>query len=118
VGPWLADSTTEVAPVLVVEDDRLPRSTLSVMYLARSYQSPVPSAETHGLLLLRAQDVQRIAAGDLTLQAYLNMGGQALLRKPVSSELVLEPFLQLRVLAELFRRHPDLSTNDHPINQL
>ncbi len=97
----------DVAPLLVVATDHLATAGLSLMYLARTAQHPIPSAETQGLLLVRPDDVTWIGEGGVTLETYLAMGGQALLRAPLPPGLLLEPFLQLRALAELVHRHLD-----------
>jgi ADP-ribose pyrophosphatase YjhB (NUDIX family) len=93
-------------PIVIVEDIRATPGRRSLMYLGRATSVPTPSNEAMGLLLLTADDVQRIVRGGMTLGNFLKAGGQALLRMPVSQDLVLEPFLQLRVLAYLFAHYP------------
>jgi hypothetical protein len=110
-GPWPATGPDDVAPLLVVATDHLPTPGLSLMYLARAAGQPFPSAETQGLLLLRPDDVTQLVDGGVTLEAYLAMGGRALLRAALPPGLLLEPFLQLRALADLLHRHPELVAN-------
>jgi hypothetical protein len=112
-GPWLATGADDVTPLLVVVTDHLPTPGLSLMYLARATGQPLPSAETQGLLLLRPDDITRLVDGAITLEAYLAMGGLALLRAAFLPGLLLEPFLQLRALADLMHRHPELVANSN-----
>lgn len=105
---WPADEDTECAPVLVFENSNVPGASLSVMYLARSTSIPAPSAEARGLLLLSSTDIVRIASGPVSLDDYRSGGGQALLRDPYPGHLILEPLVQLRVLAHLLELHLDL----------
>lgn len=78
------------------------------MYLASATGAAAPLAETRGLLLLSRAEVSRLARAPLTLDQYLRAGGRALLRGDLPAHLPLEPFLQLRLLAALLERHPDL----------
>ena len=75
-----------------------PEGTLTPMYLASSEDDPIPSAEAKGLLLLRPDYIQRLVEDSLTLGQYLADGGSARLRERRPHHLVLEPFLQLRLL--------------------
>lgn len=112
-GMWPSKPGVDVAPVLVVENHQLPSCPLSVMYLARAESPPTPTGEISALLLLRARDIQRIVQGELTLDDYLALGGQAIMRVPQPHHLLLEPFLQLRVLARLLETYPDLPDRCH-----
>jgi 8-oxo-dGTP pyrophosphatase MutT (NUDIX family) len=96
----------DVPPLLVVEDDRTSPRRRSVMYSARSESVPVPAHEAKGLLMLTADEAQRIVRGGMTLGAYLDAGGRASFSTPLSPDLVLEPFLHLRILARLLEHYP------------
>ena len=97
---WSTD--TKRPPVFFHEAED---GTRSVMYLANAVGKPVPSGEVKGLLLLRAKEILRITSEDVTLAEFRAAGGQAVFREEMPGELVLEPFLQLRVLADLLRMH-------------
>lgn len=103
-------STTDggVPPMLVVDDHRTTPGRRSLMYLARAHSAPVPSHEAMGLLLLTADDVQGIVCGGMSLGDFLDAGGQAVFRSTLSRTLILEPFLQLRVLAHLLVHFPEI----------
>jgi hypothetical protein len=57
---------------------------------------------------LRREDVLDLVRAPITLGAFLAAGGRAVLRAALPTGLLLEPFLQLRVLAVLLARHADL----------
>jgi 8-oxo-dGTP pyrophosphatase MutT (NUDIX family) len=97
-----------VPPVLVSRRQGDALGRLSVMYLARSEDEPVPAAETRGLLLLDGAWVARLAAGGVTLREYLGQGGRAVLREELPPDLPLVGLGQLQWLAWLLERHPDL----------
>ena len=82
---------------------------LSLTFLAEGLGDPQPAAETQGLLLVRSDDVQAIAQAPLTLGNLLDRGAETRLRTPLPTHLPLQPLTQLRVLAILLDRHPDLS---------
>jgi hypothetical protein len=81
------------------------------MYLARANAIPVPTGESQGLILLRQEEVQRVAAGNVRFGEYCASGGRAVAREPFPETLVLEPFLQLRALALLLTMHPTLGAS-------
>jgi hypothetical protein len=81
------------------------RRRLSATYLARGTGAPAPAADTQGLLLLRPDDVRRVARGRVTLESFLRGGGEAVLRAPLLPHLLLEPRLQLTALAILLDRY-------------
>jgi len=56
-GPWPMTGQEGVAPLLVVATGHLATEALSLMYLARTAQHPITSAETQRLLLVRPDDV-------------------------------------------------------------
>jgi 8-oxo-dGTP pyrophosphatase MutT (NUDIX family) len=97
-----------IAPFLIVSAQATDHQRLSVMYLAETSDQPVPAAEIAGLLFLKPHEIQRIVKQPTTLQHYVESGGQAILRTALDSTLVLRPLTQLRVLAELLQRHPEL----------
>lgn len=90
-----ADWPSEPSPLFVSAKD----GRLTAMYLAQATGQPKPAAETRGLLLLRPADVSAICQERLTLRAYLDRGGHAVLRAPMDEALPLVPFPQLRWLA-------------------
>ncbi len=90
-------------PVLVVAYELENGPVLSLMYLARTEDLPMPSSEVKGILLLREDDVFQICRTPTTLEQYLQSGGRALLQADFDRSLVLEPFMQLRILARLLR---------------
>jgi hypothetical protein len=98
---WDGDSQPQ--PVLLVEHHINGKSALSLMYLAQSEQTPVPSAEVKGIALLDRERILQICQGAVTLGQYLDGGGQAIFSAQFDRELVLEPFVQLRVFAQLLK---------------
>jgi NUDIX domain len=108
--PWPGAPTPAdpVAPVLVAWRENAGQRRSSLMYLAVADGPARPAAETAGLLLLTRADVLALVRAPVTLGAFLAAGGRAILRAALPTDLVLEPFLQLRVLAVLLARHPDL----------
>ncbi len=111
VEPWPAQPGEEEAPLLVAWRMEAEKRRLSVNYLARSEGPATPGNEAAGLLLLRPSEVLRLVRGPVTLREYLGAGGLAVLREQLPADFVLEPFLQLRVLAALMERHPTLATS-------
>jgi 8-oxo-dGTP pyrophosphatase MutT (NUDIX family) len=110
-GPWApeeAGAPGEPAPLLVAWREEAGARRLSVTYLARAEGAPIPAAETQGLLLLRGEDVRRLARETLTLDGLLREGARAVLRDALDPRLPLAPLLQLRALAHLLQRHPAL----------
>lgn len=101
-----------VAPLLVIQGSGARAGRLMPMYLASAAGVAAPLAETRGLLLLSPTEVSRLARAPLTLDGYLRAGGRALLREDLPAHLPLEPFLQLRLLATLLERHPDLGVEE------
>ena len=87
-----------------------PGRSVSPTYLTVGEGQPEPAAETQGLLLLRPTEVRAVARGSLTLAGFLDGGGEALMREPLPPHLPLVPLTQLRVLAVLLDRHPELSS--------
>ncbi|HWI60463.1 MAG TPA: NUDIX domain-containing protein [Symbiobacteriaceae bacterium] len=80
----------------------LPRDTgVTVMFLARAEGAPQPCSEVQGLLLLSREEILALCAQPTTLQAFLDAGGQAWMRRPYPPEMILEPVLQCRLLARL-----------------
>lgn len=71
------------------------------MYLAHVDEIPTPSGEVKGLLLLNTENVHRLCRESLTLGQYLSSGGKAILNYEFDLGLVLEPFIQLRLLSRL-----------------
>jgi ADP-ribose pyrophosphatase YjhB (NUDIX family) len=110
-GSWEAavdSAAEEPSPLLVAWREEVGERRLSATFLAKADGTPVPAAETQGLLLLRPQDVQRVAHKTLSLNELLRDGGQAVLRADLDPHLPLVPLLQLRALAHILERHPSL----------
>ncbi len=110
---WEQAAGEEIAPLLVASYQReasgdLYPQRLSLMYLAQADELPTPSAEVKGLLLLDAQAIHRLCREPLTLAGYLDGGGKAILNGDFDPGLVLEPFLQLRLLARILKLDPRL----------
>jgi 8-oxo-dGTP pyrophosphatase MutT (NUDIX family) len=97
------------SPLLVVTTGSPPEGQAAVMYLAQATESPTPSSEVRGLLLLRPQDIHQIVHQPTTLRQYLDAGGHALLRDRLDRDWLLEPFIQLRAFAQILARHPELA---------
>jgi len=118
--PWSTNPDENAAPLLVARRDDhggrhsresldgSPARMLSLTYLALAEGIPAPAAETQGLLLLLPDEVRRVARERLTLGAFLEQGGSALLRAPLPLHLPLVPLTQLRALAILLDRHAEL----------
>jgi hypothetical protein len=102
---WDTRSENEPDPILVVAYRRTENILLSMMYLAQTNESPRPSSEVKGLLLLREEDIHDLCRTPVTLEQYLSKGGKAILSAQFDTELVLEPFTQLRLLSEILRRN-------------
>lgn len=95
----------EINPILIIDS---PDETLSIMYMGHSEIEPNPSSETNGLLLLSLHDIELICTGKITLNNYINQGGDAILKEKMNKDLVLQPFPQLLFLAELLKEDPTL----------
>jgi 8-oxo-dGTP pyrophosphatase MutT (NUDIX family) len=104
---WQPADGSPVAPILVASRPPAIGGQLSIMYLARAIGRPIPSAEIRGLLLLEPPEIHQIMQGSLTLGAFLRAGGDAILHEPLDEARVLEPFLQLRALSAILRKHRD-----------
>ena len=98
----------EAAPLVAIRKNVGAARRLMPMYLARAVGDPQPLAETRGLLLLSPAEIRALVAAPTTLDQFLRTSGRALLRDSLPAHLPLEPFLQLRLLAALLARHPDL----------
>jgi hypothetical protein len=86
-----------------------PEGTMTPMYLGSSRDEPLPSAEAKGLLFLRPEQIHQLVEARLTLGQYLAEGGRARFREALPPHLILEPFLQLRLLSTLLHLHPELA---------
>ncbi len=85
------------------------------MYLAEAHTLPTPAHEAKGILLLNRADIQRLCREPLTLDQYIHAGGVALLKDAFDTSLYLEPFIQLRLFAQILEWEPDLASNyDQP----
>ena len=81
---------------------------LSVMYLAHGKGTLAPKMETQGVLLLRAEDIERICPGRITLSEYKKSGGKCILAGPLPEDAVFVPHIQLRFLNKLFTLEREL----------
>ena len=97
-----------VAPVLVAWRMEEGVRKLSVMYLAATDDVPTPANEVRALILLRRRDVLSLVTEPVTLGQFLKSDGRAIISAALPTDLFLEPFLQLRALAVLLQREPDL----------
>jgi len=100
---WDEDRLPKPKPVFLVEHRIQGKSALSLMYLAQSAETPVPAAEVKGIVLLDWERIFQICQGAVTLGQYLDTGGQAIFRAQFDRNLVLEPFIQLRIFAHLLK---------------
>lgn len=98
---WQPETETEPTPVLVVAYQREGRTLLSLMYLAQTDVYPRLSSEIKGLLLLEQEDIHRLCQEPITLEQYLSRGSKAILNYEFDKHLVLEPFVQLRLLSRI-----------------
>jgi ADP-ribose pyrophosphatase YjhB (NUDIX family) len=98
---WERTDEQEAIPCLVVGYCRDGQSWLSLMYLAQAEQLPRPCSEIHGLLLLDREAIHWLCAASRTLEQYLARGGRALLSGEFDRSLLLEPFIQLRLLSKM-----------------
>lgn len=101
---WQHVTQQEPVPLLVVTYQRDEKMTLSLMYLAHAEGIPIPSSEVKGLLLLDESDIHRLCQEPITLQAFLNNGCKAIMKDEFDTSLVLEPFVQLRLLSRILNR--------------
>jgi len=98
---WKHEGAQENIPLLVVSYCREAKTLLSLMYWAEADEFPAPSSEVKGLLLLDEQNIHRLCQEPLTLGQYLSSGGKAILRGDFDRHLLLEPFIQLRLLSKI-----------------
>ena len=103
---WEGETDQEPIPLLVVTYRREGRTSLSLMYLAQADELPAPACEVKGLLLLDKDDVHRLCREALTLEQYLSGGGKAILNGEFDHKLILEPFIQLRLLSRILLTQP------------
>jgi hypothetical protein len=98
---WQHETDQVPVPMLVVAFRREGKILLSLMYHAQAGQPPTPSSEVKGLLLLERRDIQRLCRESITLEQYLSGGGKALMNYEYDRNLILEPFIQLRLLSRI-----------------
>lgn len=98
---WKRMDEQEATPCLVLGYCHDGQTWLSLMYLAQAVQLPKPCSEIHGLLLLDREAIHWLCAAPRTLEQYLARGGQAILSGEFDRRLVLEPFIQLRLLSKM-----------------
>jgi|GEM_PF-986820 hypothetical protein len=100
---WTQDTSEGAAPLLIGSDNRSHDHQIAVMYLARANESPTPSSEVRGLLLLRPNEIGWIVEHTVTLGQFLSSGGKAILEDGFDERKVLEPFFQLRALSAILK---------------
>ncbi len=98
---WRHEAEDQCIPFLVTVYHRENTTLLSMMYLAQAEGLPQPSSEVKGLLLLEEKDIHDLCQQQLTLERYLGRGGKAILNGSFDEKLVLEPFVQLRLLSRI-----------------
>jgi 8-oxo-dGTP pyrophosphatase MutT (NUDIX family) len=98
---WRDPAEGECDPYLVVAYRRENETLLSLMYLVEAEGLPAPSCEVKGLLLLSREEILRLCRAPLTLEQYLHQGGKAILKAEFDTKLLLEPFVQLRLLSRI-----------------
>ncbi len=101
---WVHELHSEVTPFLIVAYNIENDPRLSLMYLVKSNEAPVPSTEVKGLLLLDRQHIHQLCHETITLCQFLSGGGKAILTGTFDRDLALEPFIQLRILSQLLDR--------------
>jgi hypothetical protein len=107
---WQLETEHNPIPMLVVAYCREGKILLSLMYLAKTDQFPSPSLEIKGLLLLTKEDVHSLCQEPVTLEQYLNGGGKALLNYEFDRSLILDPFIQLRLLSRILLKETQSRT--------
>jgi len=101
-------SNEEPVPLLVTAYLRNNRILLSLIYLAHTEGSPAPSSEVKGLLLLEKEQIHQLCREPVTLEEFLSSGGRAILNGEFDTRLVLEPFLQLRLLSKILSQESEI----------
>ena len=100
---WRYENEQEHVPCLVIAYHREGNTTLSLMYFAYTNETPTPSSEVNGLLLLQETEIHGLCKEPTTLKQYLDGGGKAIMTKKFDTSLFLEPFAQLRLLSKLLK---------------
>ena len=98
---WKHEAAQENIPLLVVSYYREGMILLSLMYLVEADGFPTTSSEVKGLLLLDEKNIHRLCQEPLTLEQYLSSGGKAIISGAFDQSLILEPFIQLRLLSRI-----------------
>jgi ADP-ribose pyrophosphatase YjhB (NUDIX family) len=103
---WEAEVPRDPKPLLVVAYDDIEKGpVLSLMYLAQSDEVPAPSGEVKGILMLDPESIELICRAPLILGQYLLGGGKAIFREAFDRNRTLEPFIQLRIFAQLLKQN-------------
>jgi hypothetical protein len=98
---WQHEIEQEHTPLLVIVYHSGGEILLSLMYLAQTDGFLVPSSEVKGLVLLVREEIQWLFHEPITLEQYLGHGGKALLNNDFDKNLLLEPFIQPRLLSRI-----------------
>jgi hypothetical protein len=108
---WQNKIEHDPAPCLVVSHRREGSIILSLMYHAQAEGIPIPSSEVKGLLLLTKEEIHRLCQEPQTLEQFLQRGGMAIMNAEFDKSLVLEPFLQLRLLSRILQIDPEFEAD-------
>ena len=101
-------SDEEPVPLLVTAYHRNNRILLSLMYLSHAEGSPAPASEVKGLLLLEKEQIHQLCREPVTLEEFLSGEGRSILNGQFDTRLVLEPFLQLRLLSKILSTESEI----------
>lgn len=102
---WQHHTSKTPTPYLVVAYQRDDTTTLSLMYRAKSNGDPQPAAEVKGLVFLTNDELHRLCQDSLTLGQFLGNGGKAILNHEFDQRMVLEPFLQVKLLSKILLKN-------------
>lgn len=91
-------------PLLVAEMTESGVGGLSVTYLAESFDSPTPAAETQALVFLTAAEVPSLAGSSLTLGEFIEAGGVVKDPSGLPRHFPLRPHGQVLALSILLER--------------
>lgn len=96
------DHLHEIKPILKMGGN--------VMFWAETNEAPQIAAETKGIILLTVEEVVKLCTTPqgVTYAEFKAAGGISWTREPYTEHLRLEPFGQLRFLAHLLQKDPDI----------
>jgi 8-oxo-dGTP pyrophosphatase MutT (NUDIX family) len=85
-------------PILVACKKDDPHPGYSITYLAETEESPAPSGEAVGLILLELSSISLLDEKDVTLSRLISSGAQVLERQSLDRKAPIYPHLQVRFL--------------------